>query len=96
MPLIIPLLFVLLALAGCANKDAPPIADLKPAPAEWLAPAAPLPDLPACSQHKTERDRIACRAAYDQQTRGQYVDLAERHGALAAYTRRVAESKPAP
>lgn len=95
MQLFIPLLFVVLVLAGC-TKEPPPIADLKPPPESWLAPAAPLPDVPACGQHRTERDRLACRLAYDEQTRGQYVDLAERHGALAAYTRRVAAAKPAP
>lgn len=95
MQLLIPLLFVLLALAGCA-KEVPAIPDVTSAPAEWLAPAAPLPDVPACGHLKAERERVACRAAYDEQTRGQYVDLAIRHGALAAYTARVAAAKPSP
>lgn len=95
MPLLIPLLFVLLALAGCATE--PPVASqITPPPAEWLAPAMLLPEVPSCGGLKTKRARVDCRKGYDEATRGQYVELAGRHHALADYTRRVAAAKPAP
>ncbi len=87
----IPFLFVMLALAGCGTT--PP--DIPAPPIAWTTPAEPLPPVPSCDHHKAERDRIGCRLAYDEETRGQYVRLGERHAALAAWSQRVSQpAKP--
>ncbi len=82
---------VALLLGACSTVPPPPpnFSDLKEPPAEWLEDAPPLDDVPACKQ-PTAALRVACRAAYDADTRGKYVALAQRHKAVAGWVRVVA------
>jgi hypothetical protein len=79
---------VALLLAGCASTPPPPPAwrDLTPPDADTLAPAPALADIPACDRG-ARRERIACRAIYDADTRAKYVALAGRHAAVAGWVR---------
>lgn len=75
-------------LSACAPPRVVPLATPSP-PQDWIEAAPPLPNIPKCRDAKSERDFIACRAGYDAATRTQYVDLANRHGNLAAWSARV-------
>lgn len=77
-----------LLLAACApSSGGPPTSKLTPPPKEWLAPAARLPNTPACEEEDTATARIDCRAKYDRTVRASYVSEAKRREALASYVR---------
>jgi hypothetical protein len=78
---------LLALLAACTPVAPPPRLSDVPRPSDAdLAPAEPLPDVPACNQPR-EAARTACRVAYDERVRRQYVELGGRHATVAGWVR---------
>ena len=78
-------------LSGCTLFGTPPVpvVNLPGPPAEWKAPAKPLPELPKCGHLPNEKAKIACRAEYDAIVRRMYVDLAMKNESLVGFIERL-------
>ncbi len=83
---VLSVVVVALLLGGCGpGHDVSPGASITAADPAWMTRSPPLPDIPVCGWHTTERDRVACRAAYDRAERVGHVTAIQHKHALQDY-----------